>query len=149
VAAFGVALGAMVAVDQVTKALAVAFLEHDPVDLGIVRLAVSRNPGSAFSLLRGQAWIFMVAVVAVTVVAAVTLRRPHNRVTAVAMAMVVGGAWSNIVDRFVRWPGAPDGYVVDFIDFKFWPVFNAADSGIVIGAALLLIFGGRAVTHHR
>jgi signal peptidase II len=134
----------ILALDQVTKALAVAFLEKSPVDLGVVRLAVSRNSGSAFSLFKGQVWLFLSATIVVTTVAALTVTRPHGRWTAVGLALIVGGAWSNVIDRFLRVPGAPNGRVVDFIDFKVWPVFNLADSAIVIGAGLLLLFGGRS-----
>lgn len=138
-----VVAGAVVLLDQVTKALAVAFIERDPVDLGFMRLAVSRNAGSAFSLLQGQVWLFLTVSAAVTVFAVVTLRRPHGRATQIGLALVVGGAWGNLIDRFVRFPGAPNGRVVDFIDFKFWPVFNLADSSIVVGAAVLILFGSR------
>ena len=130
--------------DQVTKALAVATLEDSAVDLGFVRLAVTRNPGSAFGLLKGQVALFVVAAVAVTAVAVVSLRRPHGKATAVGLGLIVGGAWGNIVDRMTRSPGAPNGHVVDFIDFKVWPAFNVADSAIVIGAGLIVLFGGRA-----
>ena len=135
---------AVLVVDQVTKVLAVATLEDSPVDLGLVRLAVTRNPGSAFGLLKGQVALFIVAAVAVTAVAVVSLRRPHGKATAAGLGLIVGGAWGNIVDRMTRAPGAPNGHVVDFIDFKVWPAFNVADSAIVIGAALIVLFGGRA-----
>jgi signal peptidase II len=55
---------------------------------------------------------------------------------------VLGGALGNLTDRLVRGPEL-SGEVVDFIDFQVWPVFNIADSCIVIGAALLLLTGAR------
>jgi signal peptidase II len=134
---------AVIAADQLTKLMAVATLERHPVDLGIVRLAVARNAGSAFSLLQGQVWVFVGAVVLVTVIAVAALTRPHNAALAASLGLVVAGAWSNILDRMTRSPGAPDGRVVDWIDFKIWPVFNVADAAIVVGAAVLILFGTR------
>jgi signal peptidase II len=60
----------------------------------------------------------------------------------VALGLVLGGALGNLTDRIVRGPGV-SGRVVDFIDFHVWPVFNVADSAIVIGAVLLAMGGIR------
>jgi signal peptidase II len=59
----------------------------------------------------------------------------------VALAMIVGGALGNVVDRAVRGGGSGflGGSVVDFIDFRWWPVFNVADMGVVVGAILLVV----------
>ena len=139
----------MILLDQVTKVIAVATLEGDGIDLGIVRLAVTRNDGAAFNLLRGQVWLFFSAATLVTVVAVFMLRKPHNRATALGMGVIVGGAWGNIIDRMLRAPGAPRGRVVDFIDPKIWPVFNVADAAIVVGAAILILFGSGSLAHER
>lgn len=141
-AVVAVACGTILA-DQVAKALAVAFVEDDPIELGVMRLAVTRNPGAAFNLLRGSAWLFLSAVAAVTVVGVVVALRSRGSAVAVGLGLVLGGAWGNAIDRLVRWPGPPNGRVVDFLDFKVWPVFNVADAAIVAGAAVLLVFGGR------
>ena len=60
----------------------------------------------------------------------------------VGLGLVLGGALGNLTDRVVRGSGL-NGRVVDFIDFRVWPVFNLADSAIVIGAALILLAGVR------
>lgn len=72
----------------------------------------------------------------------VVSRRLPTTASAVGLGLVLGGAIGNLVDRAIRGPGF-SGEVVDFIDLQIWPVFNLADSGIVIGAGLLLITGLR------
>ena len=138
-----VAAGVLV-LDQVTKVIVVATLEGHEIDLTVVRFAVTRNSGAAFSLLKGQAWLFVAVAAVVTAIVMVAMRRPQSTATTLGLGMVLGGAWGNVIDRFARAPGAPHGRVVDFIDFKVWPVFNVADAAIVIGAAVLILFGGRA-----
>ena len=57
---------------------------------------------------------------------------------AVALGLVLGGAFGNVADRVFRSPGFLKGAVVDFVDVGFWPVFNLADSAITCGCLLLL-----------
>jgi len=56
-----------------------------------------------------------------------------SRIYIVAFSLILGGAIGNLIDRISL------GYVVDFIDFRIWPVFNVADSAITIGAAIILL----------
>ena len=65
----------------------------------------------------------------------------RTRLAAVALAMIVGGALGNVVDRALRAGngGFLGGSVVDFIDLQWWPVFNVADMGVVVGAILLVV----------
>ena len=58
---------------------------------------------------------------------------------AVALGLVLGGAFGNVIDRIFRSPGFLRGAVVDFVDVGFWPVFNLADSAITCGCLLLLL----------
>jgi signal peptidase II len=58
---------------------------------------------------------------------------------AVALGLVLGGAFGNVGDRIFRSPGFLRGAVVDFVDVGFWPVFNLADSAITCGCILLLL----------
>jgi signal peptidase II len=74
-------------------------------------------------------------VTVVVVVASLNLPGPTS---AVGLGLVLGGAVGNLTDRVIRGPGF-SGEVVDFFDFHVWPVFNVADSAIVVGAALLLL----------
>lgn len=110
---------------------------------GAVRLDFTSNTGAAFGLFKNAGLLFVFIALAVTV-AFVAYRR---RLAALPMSarlasgMVLGGALGNALDR-VRL-----GYVVDFIDLRWWPVFNLADSCIVIGACLLALhsLGGPGV----
>lgn len=101
------------------------------------------NPGAAFSFLADQAgwqrWFFTALAFAVSAWIAVELRRhPEKRLAATALALVMGGALGNVIDR-VRF-----GAVVDFVQWHvagyYWPAFNIADSAITVGA-VLLVFG--------
>lgn len=133
---------AVFALDQWTKVLAVQYLTQAPVHLtGFLNLVLVYNRGAAFGFLsNADGWqnAFFIAV-AVAIVAAIIVflarggRR--DRLTAIALMLVLGGAAGNLVDR-VRL-----GEVVDFIDFHIgawhWYTFNLADSAITVGAVLL------------
>ena len=104
-------------------------------------LVLAYNSGAAFSFLAGaggwQRWFFIVVTVAVGAVLVTMLRRHHaNRLLAVAVALVLGGAAGNLWDR------ALTGHVVDFIQVHgagyYFPAFNVADSAITVGVILLL-----------
>lgn len=132
--------------DQATKALAVARLEAGEslraLD-GVVYWTLQRNPGSAFGLFRRLPVAFTVLAFAISIAILAGARRIRDRGNALAFGFVLGGAVGNLVDRLARAPGPFRGRVVDFIDLRVWPVFNLADSGIVVGAALLVIVSWR------
>ena len=136
----------VVALDQVTKLWAVAALEDGPVRLigETLQLRLTRNPGGAFSILTGFTPVLAALAAVMTVVIVRTTRRTSDRGTAYALALVLGGAVGNLVDRFVRDPGVLRGEVIDFIRLSFWPTFNLADSAITIGVLLIVARGWRA-----
>jgi len=135
----------VVVLDQATKWMAEAALDpYLPVPLlPSLNLTLMYNEGAAFSFLAGaggwQRWFFIVVALIVTVVLTVWLHRlkAAERITAIGVALVIGGAIGNVIDR------ALTGRVVDFIDFYVgtwhWPAFNVADSAITLGVALLLL----------
>lgn len=137
---------AIVIVDQGTKELAERLLGfHDPVAvLPSLNLFLTYNTGAAFSFLRDaggwQRWLFAALSSGVSVFIALWLWRiPRSqRWLACALALVLGGALGNLIDRVLR----PGGGVVDFIDVYYatwhWPAFNVADSAICIGAVMLV-----------
>jgi signal peptidase II len=132
----------VVAVDQVTKALIVSSLregESRHVIGGALSWTLQRNPGSAFGLFRHLPVLFTVLAASIALAIVVRAPRVRDRLTSVALGLVLGGAVGNLVDRIARPPGVFRGRVIDFIDFHWWPVFNLADSAVVIGALLLLI----------
>jgi signal peptidase II len=133
----------IVVVDQLTKVWAVSALSDGPVHVvgSLLQLRLTRNPGGAFSLLTNLTPVL--AVLAVVMVAYIlrTTRRTTDVVMAYSLALVLGGAVGNLVDRLVRSPGFLRGEVVDFIKVPNWPTFNVADSAITVGVILIAIRG--------
>ena len=136
--------GLTAALDQATKWVAEAWLvPYSPVPLvPSLNLTLMYNEGAAFSFLAGaggwQRWFFAGLAATVTVGLGVWLYRlqARERLTAIGIALVMGGAVGNLIDRILT------GRVVDFIDVYYgqwhWPAFNLADSAITLGVALLL-----------
>ncbi len=132
---------AVVVLDQLTKWWAVEALEDGRrIDLvWTARFNLVRNDGAAFSLGSGFAPLIAVIALAVAGAGVVIGRRVERRSTLVALGLVLGGAVGNVIDRLLRsGDGFLGGAVVDFIDLQWWPVFNVADMGIVIGGFLLV-----------
>ncbi len=132
--------GAVLVLDALTKQWAMSALADGPVRIvGPVRFALVHNKAAAFGL--GGAFVPFLAVGAlVLVVVMVTVGSASAKVpTAIALGLVLGGAFGNVVDRVFRSPGFLRGAVVDFVDFRFWPVFNLADAAITVGCILLLL----------
>lgn len=137
------AAAAVVAADQTTKQLALDHLSDGPIHIvdGALSLRLTFNAGGAFGLGRDFPEIFLVAAAAVVVLILVWARTVRERHWLVALGLVLGGGIGNLADRVLR---DFEGRVVDFIDLHVWPVFNLADSAIVTGAGLILLFGARA-----
>jgi len=156
---------ALVGLDQLSKALIVQNLrlgEEIPLALGF-SITHSRNTGAAFGMLRDLSLplgplvvdgTFLLGLLSAAVSLGLVVYLVANRgrlpaLTATALALVLAGAAGNMIDRFRL------GYVVDFIHFRVgwfdFPVFNVADSCVVIGAALLvlasLLSGPREAAH--
>jgi signal peptidase II len=132
--------GAVLLADQLTKVWAVAALEDGPFELvGPLSFRLHRNTGAAFSLFTGITPVLAVLAVVLTVVLVRLGSRATDGVTAVGLAVVLGGALGNLVDRLVRDPGFLEGAVVDFIRYDGFPTFNVADSAITLGVAAILL----------
>lgn len=132
-----------VGIDQLTKYLAVEYLK--PVDTvpiidGVIHLTYLENRGAAFGMLSEHRWVFMltstVAVIAVLIFMIAWYKKYYNPLLYTALAFIAGGGIGNMIDRVAL------GYVVDFVDFRLinFAVFNAADSFVCIGAALVIIY---------
>ncbi len=130
---------AVVGLDQLTKfAVASSIEEGESVRIigDVLRLSHVRNSGAAFGMLRGFGGVIaLCALAGVAVFVAMMVRRPST-MPGVAAALVAAGASGNLIDRLFRGP-IGRGTVVDFVDFRFWPSFNVADSAIFIGAVLI------------
>jgi signal peptidase II len=135
-------VAAMVLVaDRLTKVWATHSLQGGPpikLIRGILDLSFTTNRGGAFGLFGGAAWLFFGATILVCGVIVVASFSLPGKASAVGLGMVLGGAAGNLTDRLVN-GGALSGRVVDFVHIHGWPVFNVADSAIVVGAATLLI----------
>jgi len=142
----GVALVLVViVVDQASKVWLYRYLTGTPRGvvelLPVFNLVTVWNYGVSFGLFNSGStagsWVFVVVAVAIVLVLARWLTRATRLLPAAALGMVIGGAIGNVIDR-VRL-----GAVFDFLDFHVagwhWPAFNAADSAITVGVALLFI----------
>ncbi len=104
-----------------------------------LRFALGFNSGIAFSQAQGLGpFVGLIAIGAIVMMARAAVRA-STALSAYGLAIIVAGAVGNVADRIFRGDGWLHGRVVDFIDFQWFPVFNAADSAITIGAGLLII----------
>jgi signal peptidase II len=132
--------------DRLTKLWAERSLAGRPpvtVIPGVLQLNYTTNSGGAFGLGQSAPWVFAAATIVVAAAIVASSFRLRNALAAVSLGLILGGAFGNLTDRAVRGDGLLSGRVVDFIDFHVWPVFNLADSAIVIGALLLAVGGIR------
>jgi signal peptidase II len=131
--------------DRLTKMWAEGALAgRAPLEVipGVLSFNYTTNSGGAFGLGRSAPWLFATATVAVSLVIVVMSFRMSRPVVAMSLGLILGGALGNLTDRIANGP-ALSGHVTDFIDFHVWPVFNLADSAIVLGAVVLAIATGR------
>ncbi|MBW3652904.1 MAG: signal peptidase II [Actinomycetota bacterium] len=132
----GVVLAAVLALDQIVKALVVGALERGEerdIVAGI-KLVNTRNSGIAFGQLQ-EAGAVVAVVVAVAICALLVYFARHAQLPLMWLptGMLLGGALGNVVDR-IR-----EGAVVDFLKLPYWPAFNVADASITIGVVILLV----------
>ena len=150
-AVYGTA-AAVLAADQLTKYLVVRPLAgRPPVRLvgSFVELRYTTNSGGAFSLLTGAPPFFAVMAIAIVGGIVYAARRTRGVALLVPLGLVLGGALGNLADRLLRDPAPLQGEVVDFVKVGIWPVFNLADSCIVVGGVLLALLLGRAEREER
>ena len=132
---------AVLALDQLAKWLVATNLELGESVAPLAALSrlfsitYVTNTGAAFGLLREGSTLFVFVAIVVSAIIVLYVRKlpADQQLVRVALGLQLGGALGNLIDRLRL------GHVVDFIDVKFWPVFNVADSAIVIGVALLAI----------
>jgi len=121
--------------DQLTKYFANQSLQlGHPVALvkGIFCLPLVHNTGAAFGILRNQTPLFIfTSIFALVLIYTELKNNSHKRFYTLALSLILAGALGNLIDRLFF------GYVIDFLDFRIWPVFNIADSAITIGTIML------------
>lgn len=138
----GLVAASVLAVDQITKQLALDNLRV-PVDVieGVFRLRLTFNSGGAFGLLQGLPGFFLIATSVVIALIVFWVRSLDDPRWIVPLGLILGGGLGNLADRVLR---DLDGGVVDFLDFHVWPVFNLADSAIVVGVVTIFWFSFRS-----
>ena len=129
-------------VDQISKILVVKLIDINH-SIEIIKnffyLTYTHNTGAAFSILTGQRIFLILIAVVILIILFNHIRKNKvkEKLEILSFSLIIGGSLGNLIDRIVR------GYVVDFVDIKIFgydfPVFNIADTFIVIGVFLLLI----------
>ena len=134
--AAGIFLGTVL-IDQLVKCYVERTMlpgESIPVAAQVFHITYVLNPGAAFGIFRHQQWLFLVTAMVFCGFFFVFYRRlcRSGRLIHYGSVAFAAGAVSNLIDRIRT------GHVIDFFDFRIWPVFNVADIAIVLGTAAVL-----------
>jgi len=121
--------------DQITKWLVEKYLYFSQITIinNIFLLTYVQNRGGAWGVFNDIPVLFLVLIPMIIGLLIFFVYRTKDKLEQVSVSMIIGGALGNYIDRLFR------GYVVDFIDFRIWPVFNIADIFVVIGGVLLIL----------
>lgn len=139
----------VIVIDQVTKWIALTELRPRTESIEVIgtwlQFTYVENTGAAFGLGSG----YTIVVTCIAAIVAIVIIRSSRKLASVAWAIalggLLGGALGNLIDRLIREPGPGRGFVVDFIQLPYWPVFNVADMAIVGSAILMVILSLRDV----
>ena len=137
---FYVIIVLVIILDQLTKLFVhqnMVLNSSLPVIDGIFSITYIQNTGAAFSFLEGMTSLLIgVQVIVIVGILAYMVRKglSHHWVFRTSMALILGGGVGNLIDRAVN------GYVVDFLNFHFWPIFNVADIAVCVGCGLLMLY---------
>ncbi len=125
----------VLSLDQLTKFFITKNLllnQSLPVIKGIFHITLVHNRGAVFGILKNQDPLFIFTSIFAIILVYYSLKKNIQQKTyTVSLTLILGGALGNLIDRLFF------GYVIDFLDFRIWPVFNIADSAVTIGAILL------------
>ncbi len=133
-------IAAVVALDQLTKYLIQANMELNqtvPLIDGIFHITYIHNTGAAFSLFQNKTGFLIamqLAVIVVVMVYLVKKRREEHGFLLLSLSLIAAGGMGNLIDRAVN------GYVVDFLDWRIWPIFNVADISVCVGCGFLVLY---------
>ncbi len=135
---FSLIIAIGIAIDQLTKFLAVKYLGiSTPIIKDVLHLTYVENEGAAFGMLADSRWVFMlISTVAILIMAFYLYSGlAQGRLYEISVALIISGGIGNMIDRVAL------GYVVDMIDFCLinFAVFNVADSFVCVGAGLLVL----------
>lgn len=133
----------VVVLDQITKHLFWRLGQNHEIIPGYLNITLVKNAGAAFGMFQGARAFFVVAsFLAVALIIYLGARLPcEQRGRRILLGLILGGAVGNLIDRVAS------GQVIDFLQIgvagHYWPVFNVADMGVTIGAALLILYAMR------
>lgn len=128
----------VIAIDQLSKVAVTSWLsphQSIPIIEPLFFFTLAKNPGGAFGILQSNGVLVMIVTAAISIglLGALLFADLRDGLLKLGLAIIAGGALSNLLDRLRL------GYVVDFLDFRVWPVFNLADFAIVVGTGLILV----------
>jgi signal peptidase II len=135
--------------DFATKSWALNSLDsRNPVKLlgDFLQLTLLKNSGAAFSLAQGATVIFTIFAILVVVAIAYYSIKITSFGWSIVLGLALGGILGNLTDRIFRSPGFFTGHVIDWIQLPNWPVFNLADSAIVVAASIAVILSLRNIS---
>lgn len=128
-------IAALIGIDQLVKFLVVEnFQLLESIEIwNFIHLTYIQNTGAAFGILEGAQIAFLIFNALLVAVVLFLWKKPFMGRYKLSVSLIIAGALGNCIDRLFR------GYVVDFIDLTYWPVFNIADIAVVCGTILLAI----------
>ena len=135
--------------DFATKSWALNSLDsRNPVKLlgDFLQLTLLKNSGAAFSLAQGATVIFTIFAILVVAAIAYYSIKITSFGWSIVLGLALGGILGNLTDRIFRSPGFFTGHVIDWIQLPNWPVFNLADSAIVVAASIAVILSLRNIS---
>ena len=135
--------------DFATKSWALNTLDsRNPVKLigNFLQLTLYKNSGAAFSLAQGATIIFTFFAISVVAAIAYYSIKITSFGWSIVLGLALGGILGNLTDRIFRAPGFFTGHVIDWIQLPNWPVFNLADSAIVVAASIAVILSIRNIS---
>ena len=141
---------AVVVIDRVTKIWAVDALSDGEVIVLFdpwMQLRLVYNPGAAFGFAGGYTVVISLIAFGVAFAILRLSRRLRNVWWAIALGGILGGALGNLIDRMTQPPGIFQGYVIDFVEWPGFPVWNLADAAIVGSVALVFVLSLRDVPY--
>ena len=136
-------------IDFATKSWALNSLDsRNPVKLlgEFLQLTLLKNSGAAFSLAQGATIIFTIFAILVVAAIAYYSIKITSFGWSIVLGLALGGILGNLTDRIFRSPGFFTGHVIDWIQIPNWPVFNLADSAIVVAATIAVILSIRNIS---
>lgn len=138
----------IILVDQVTKFWAEQALsdgQRIPVIGDFLSFVLVYNPGAAFSFGTGNTWLFTIFSIVVIIAITWVLKECRSKAWGITLAVILGGAVGNFIDRIFRDPSFGQGHVVDFINYNGWFVGNIADIALVLGVLALIVIELRGI----